>query len=98
MNTVYNKIVDTDYITGSSASIPHGYEEVDNSKFGLTLCSLYLKYRIDKNVINNIVVPLDGIRNDVSHKPGKVNLKIKQLYDFYFKIIVPIIEQDSKKP
>ena len=98
MNTVYSKIVDTDYITGPSISIPHGYEEVDNSKFGLTLCSLYLKYRINKDIINNLVVPLDAIRNSMSHKPDKVNLQIEQLYDFYFKIIVPIIEQDCKKP
>ena len=95
-NTIYSKIVDTDYITSSSVSIPHGYEEVDNSKFGLTLCSLYLKYRIDKDIINNIVVPLDGIRNEMSHKPDRVNLKIEQLYDFYFKIIVPVIEHDHK--
>lgn len=96
-NTSYYKILEAWHNTENQVNILPGFEEVDNSKFGITLCSLYLIYNIEERIVNNILIPLGNIRNKMSHESGEVDLSLKMLYDLYFKIIVPIIEQDYKK-
>lgn len=97
INTNYCKIIEAWYNTGNLVNILSGFEEVDNSKFGITLCSLYLIYNIEERILNDILIPLGNIRNEMSHESGKVDLSLEMLYVFYFKIIVPIIEKDSMK-
>lgn len=93
-NTGYSRILEARCKVMNQTTLLSGFEEVDNSKFGITLCSFFLIYNIDEKIINNILIPLGNVRNKMSHESGEVDLSLKMLYDFYFKIIVPIIEHD----
>jgi len=63
---------------------------------GILLSVLYIQYRFNDHDINTFFLPLKRKRNAISHESKKISLSYDELYDFYFKIIVPIIEHDNK--
>lgn len=64
---------------------------------GLIISSLYLVYNLNVKDVNDYFVPIRNARNIIAHTSKKINITFDQLYDFYFKIIVPVIEHDHKK-
>ena len=46
---------------------------------------------------NTFLLPIKNKRNSASHESNNIELTYRELYDFYFKIIVPIIEHDYNK-
>lgn len=73
------------------------FTELIGKDLGVILPSLYIVYNLSVEVVNNYFVPIRNARNEIAHTSNDINVTFDQLYDFYFKIIVPIIEQDYKK-
>ncbi len=73
------------------------FTELIGKDLGVILPSLYIVYNLSVEVVNNYFVPIRNARNEIAHTSNDINVTFNQLYDFYFKIIVPIIEQDYKK-
>ena len=90
--------VDETYYTKNLTSGKLDFVDLGKNDLGVMLSALYIVYGFDKNLINTFFVPLRNARNSIAHTSDKISITYDQLYDFYFKIIVPIIEQDNKKP
>lgn len=93
VGTPYVNIIDSYYTIEPSQPEDH-FAEVNCGDIGLILSALYIQYNFNTKVINDIFLPIKNKRNSISHKSNNVSLNYKELYDFYFKIIVPVIEHD----
>ena len=89
-------IITGSYYTATSTEAISTFSELEDNDFGVLLSVLYIKYGVNPSCINNHFIPLKNLRNKVSHESGKVDISYQAFFDFYFKIIVPIIEQDYK--
>ena len=91
-----NQIKETNY-TINRERCRKPFTELIGKDLGVILPSLYIVYNKSVEVVNDYFVPIRNARNEIAHTSNDINVTFDQLYDFYFKIIVPIIEQDYKK-
>ena len=91
-------IIDDTYYTKDLTSGKLGFVDLRINDIGIMLSALYIVYGFDKDLINTSFVPLKNARNSIAHTSDEISITYDQLYDFYFKIIVPVVEQDYKKP
>lgn len=90
-------IIDSYYSTEPSEPANYFDSVSEKGEMGLLLSALYLKYRMNSQIIKDYFLPMKNKRNEISHQSNGISLIYKELYDFYFKIIVPVIESDHKK-
>ena len=64
---------------------------------GIMLASLFIVYSFSEDDVNNYFVPIKNARNEIAHTSRETTIKMEDLYNLYFNIIVPIIEHDFKK-
>ncbi len=95
-NSNYSDIIDS-YYTSECSEPMSLYVAINNKDIGLLLSVLYIKYRFNCEDINTYFLPMKNKRNTISHESNNITLSYNELYDFYFKIIVPVIEHDHKK-
>ena len=90
-----NSIKETNY-TQHRERCKKPFTELMGKDLGVILPSLYLVYNICVDEVNKYFVPIRNARNEIAHTSNDINITFEQLYDFYFKIIVPVIEHDHK--
>ena len=95
INSDYYEIIDS-YYTVDNTEPESCYVSVFNKDIGLLLSVLFIKYKFSRSDIKTFFLPIRNKRNTISHELNSVSLGYQELYDFYFKIIVPIIELDHK--
>ena len=90
-----NNIKETNY-TQDRERCRKPFTELMGKNLGIILPSLYLAYNISIDGVNQYFVPIRNARNEIAHTSNDISITFEQLYDFYFKIIVPVIEHDHK--
>lgn len=88
-------ILNTDYKT-SMTRCRKPYTDYITKDLGIILSSLYIVYKIDVVDMNSFFVPIRNARNEIAHTSNNIKVSLDDLYNFYFKIIVPVIEHDRK--
>ena len=94
-NSTYSEIIDS-YYTAESSEPESCFTPINDKDTGLLLSVLYVQYNFSSSDIKKYFLPIKNKRNTISHESKNISLEYNELYDFYFKIIVPIIEHDHK--
>lgn len=95
-DTKYYNIIDS-YYTKEETESRNLFTSVSEGDIGLLISALYINYEMSNLYMNDFFLPIKNKRNTISHKPDNIPLRYNELYNFYFKIIVPVIEHDYKK-
>ena len=96
LNSDNYEIIDS-YYTVDNTEPESCYVSVFNKDIGLLLSVLFIQYKFNRSDIKTFFLPIRNKRNAISHELNNVSIGYQELYDFYFKIIVPIIEKDNPK-
>lgn len=95
-DTKYYNIIDS-YYTKEETESRNLFTSVSEGDIGLLISALYINYEMSNLYMNDFFLPIKNKRNTISHEPDNIPLRYNELYNFYFKIIVPVIEHDYKK-
>ena len=90
-----NNIKETNY-TKNRERCKKPFTELIGKDLGVMLPSIFLVYNLSVAEVNKYFVPIRNARNEIAHTSNEIDITFEQLYDFYSKIIVPIIEHDYK--